>query len=101
MKNKKEEPRVFMGKNIPKDVKKKDINDYDVVSTPIFKLKDRPERRQIQMIDLRYMFGGLPDLIAVQKVPGQNKLMIKAFVPKKKKKVSKEKIASKASQDHV
>lgn len=63
--------------------KKKTIDDFVIVSTPIFKLKDRPKERQSQLIHIEKMFGAVPELIAVQKVQGSNnKIMVKAFIPK-------------------
>lgn len=97
MSKKNDEVQVLASKNAPKEMEKKSIDDYDIVSTPEFKLKDHPSARQIQMIDLRYMFGGIPDLIAIQKVPGKNnKIMVKAFVPKKAKKLSEKELLKRA-----
>lgn len=37
-----------------------------------FKLKDRPETRRSQIIDMRHVFGFLPEYIVIAKMPGQN-----------------------------
>jgi len=57
--------------------------DYDVVSTPLFKLKDRPKNRRYQVIDLKKQFRTKPDVIIVEKLQGKNNLLIvRAFVKK-------------------
>ncbi len=37
-----------------------------------FKLKDHPETRRSQILDLKHVFGFLPEFIVVAKMPGQN-----------------------------
>lgn len=57
-------------------------DNYDILATPIFKLKDKPHRL-FQVIDLKSQFGKTPELIAVEKVRGaNNKLRVRAFIPK-------------------
>lgn len=56
--------------------------DYDLVTSEPFKLKDKPQR-QYQMIDLVKQFGKVPEVIIVEKVKGMNNtLVVKAFVKK-------------------
>ncbi len=37
-----------------------------------FKLKDHPETRRSQIIDMRHVFGFLPEFIVIAKMPGVN-----------------------------
>lgn len=61
-----------------------DPDRYMIVGTKPFKLKDRPENRRIQMIDLRN-FGEIPKLIAVEKVLGEHdKFVLRGFIVKPK-----------------
>ena len=64
-----------------------DPNNFKILSTKEFKLKDHPANRVFQLINLKLNFGVIPDIIAVSKVRGQNnKFTVQAFVPNKKKK---------------
>jgi hypothetical protein len=64
--------------------------DYQLLETKPFKLKDHPANRKFQLINMRLNFGTLPEMIAVSKVPGQNnKFVVQAFVPKKREEPKK------------
>ncbi|MCK5027762.1 MAG: hypothetical protein KAS07_05075, partial [Candidatus Pacebacteria bacterium] len=66
-----------------KEAKSRNPDDYKVVETRPFKLKNHPPRRSYQTIDLRNVFGQIPELIAIQKVQDRNNcFVIKAFVKK-------------------
>lgn len=61
------------------------MDDYDLVGTKPFKLKDRPQNRRRQMVDLS-MFGVVPKRIIVEKVVGEHDtFVIRCFVPKQNK----------------
>lgn len=63
--------------------KPKGRDDVVVLSTPEFRLKDKPANRAIQFINLKRQFGMIPDVIAVEKVKGQNnRIIVRGFVPK-------------------
>ena len=65
------------------------MDDYDLVGTKPFKLKDHPENRQRQMIDLS-LFGVVPKRIIVEKVLGEHDtFVIRCFVPKKNNNIVK------------
>jgi len=50
-------------------------------STPPFKLKDK-NNRGFQVINLKNQFGFTPEVIVIEKVPGQtNLLVVRAIVP--------------------
>ena len=57
---------------------------YDIIVTPAFKLKDYPTNRRGKLIDLK-AFSSVPDMIAIEKVPGKSRMIVKAFVKKKVK----------------
>lgn len=60
-----------------------DPSDYEMVSTRQFKLKDNPNDRRFQIVNLEN-FGEVPKIIAVEKVRGQNnKFVVKGFIKKK------------------
>jgi hypothetical protein len=59
--------------------------DYDLLTSAAFKLKDSPENRRTQLIDLSKQFPGRkpPTLIVIEKVAGRNNtLVLRAFVEK-------------------
>lgn len=61
------------------------LEDYDVISTKHFKLKDKVGRI-FQIIDLKKHFGVKPDIISVEKVWGENnKFLVRGFIKKEKK----------------
>jgi|GEM_PF-4734992 len=75
-------------------------DNYDILTTPAFKLKDRPLNRLFQVINLKAQFGKVPELIAVEKVRGvNNKLLVRAFIPKGAK--SSKTKASKTAKNKV
>lgn len=60
------------------------MDDFELVGTKPFKLKDRPASRRVQMIDLS-MFGFIPKRIIIEKVVGEHDtFVIRGFVPKRK-----------------
>lgn len=60
-----------------------DPKDFTMVSTKQFKLKDSPNDRRFQIVNLEN-FGEVPKIIAVEKVKGQNnKFVVKGFIKKK------------------
>lgn len=66
------------------------LEDYTMVGTKPFKLKDKPGRR-VQIIPLKNEFGKMPEIIAIEKYPGSNNsFLVRAFFPKKKEKKVKE-----------
>lgn len=74
-------------------------DNYEILATPVFKLKDKPHRL-FQVIDLKAQFGKVPELIAVEKVRGaNNKLIVRAFIPKNAK--SSKTKASKTAKNKV
>lgn len=67
------------------------VEDYDILGTKPFKLKNKPGR-MYQIIDLKSQFGIMPELISVEKViETNNTFIVRAFIPKKKDKKTKEK----------
>lgn len=65
-------------------------DDFEIQTTPVFKLKDYPLNRAFQLINLKTVFGKVPEIIAIGKVRGfNNKLVVQAFIKKDKKKVAK------------
>lgn len=61
------------------------VTDYDIQTTPQFKLKDS-KKRLFQIIDLKHWFSKQPELISVEKIPGQNNtFIVRAFIPKEEK----------------
>lgn len=57
-------------------------DNYDLVGTQPFKLKDRPESRRMQMINLE-LFGKIPKRIIIEKVLGEHDtFVLRAFLPK-------------------
>jgi hypothetical protein len=79
--------------------------------TPLFKLKDKPNR-QFQAINLKKQFGFLPEVIVIEKVRGANNTIAVGAIyteehdkvmteleEKKKALEVKEKVESKGGQD--
>jgi hypothetical protein len=67
-------------KKEPKPIDK----DFRVVSSQPFKLKNRIGKHY-QFINLMKLFGFIPDTIIVEKVLGQNNvIMVRAVIPKNK-----------------
>ncbi len=62
---------------------KKDLPPQPKVrTTPQFRLKDNPPQRRFQFIYLKKVFGFLPEVIVVEKVPGaNNRLQLSAIIP--------------------
>ena len=59
------------------------MDDFDLVGTKPFKLKDRPANRRMQMIDLS-MFGVAPKRIIIEKVIGEHDtFVVRGFIPKR------------------
>lgn len=61
---------------------KRNPDDYDLVVSQPFKLKDRPLERRYRVIDFEESYTKKPEVIIIEKVLGKNKLIVKAFVPK-------------------
>lgn len=65
--------------------KSKTKEDVVVVSTGVFRLKDKPVEKAIQYVNLRMQFGRVPEVIAIEKVQGQNnRFILRGFLPKEK-----------------
>lgn len=61
------------------------VSDYEIQTTPRFKLKDS-KKRLFQIIDLNQWFTKQPELISIEKVPGlNNTFVVRAFIPKEEK----------------
>ena len=67
------------------------LDKYDILNTVPVKLKDYPDNRRAKLFDLKMTFGGLPDMISVEKIAGQNnKILVRAFFPKEQPKTRQE-----------
>lgn len=64
---------------IAKDLDKKE--NYRVISTPVFSLKDRPGKR-MKIINLVSSMGFVPETIVIENVMGEShKFVVRAFMP--------------------
>lgn len=58
------------------------MEDIEFEDTPLFKLKDKG-KRWYQAINLKKQFGFVPEVIIVEKVPGEHDLLrVRAVKPK-------------------
>lgn len=67
--------------------------DIRVRSTRDFKLRDNPPNRRVQFINLKQVFGFVPEVIAVEKVVGSWRVIVRAILTQEEMDKEDKKIA--------